>query len=316
MRSRFRQGANKVLRGAAKPVKNTVMPFLRHILRHRFVDLTHFVPIYVDHEQIGWTKRDFAKLLATFDFAWVFTENRLVMNDALDTFEKKSNAVHDVFMEISAQGHYPIKPDYSLMGGEDWLPVGQDRWTNPIFQVHRFYASCLGIRRESVLLHGYEDDKMWLAVRGAGVDDAVGCYDMIASGCMTIGQGRHEALLYEAEEECGMTEETMQHIKSGAELHVMFHHTNGFIIDEIFHVFDLNTKDTFTPKVVKKLEVDHFELLTITEVLELIEKTERIKPAIAMTLVDFMIRYGYLKQDTPAYAQIIEELSTPYSIAA
>lgn len=292
------------------------MPFLRHVLRHRFVDLTHFTPVYVDHEQIGWTKTDFAKLLGQFDHVWSFNNDRLSLNLALGGFDNISMAVHDVFLEISAQGYFPVKPDYSLMGGDDWLPVGQERWTNPLFKVHRFYSACLGIRRESTMLHGYEDNQMWLAIRGAGVDADVGCYDMIASGCMTIGQTRQEALYCEAEEECGMPHELMQHVKSGAEIHVMYHLSNGFILDEICHVFDLDTKNLFKPTVVKKLEVDHFELLSIAEVVELIEKTERVKPQIALLLVDFMIRHGHLKPDIPAYAQIVEELSTPYAIAA
>ena len=292
------------------------MPFLRHILRHRHVDLTHFVPVYVEHEQIGWTKKDFAKLMGSFDFAWIFSEDRLTLNPALNGFEKISETVHDVFLEISAQGYFPIKPDYSSMGGDDWLPVGQERWTNPLFQVHRFYGACIGIRRESVMLHAYEDDKMWLAVRGAGVDDSVGCYDMIVSGCMTIGQTTHDALLHEGEEECGLTDDVMHAVKRGAELHTMYHNSAGFIQDEIFHVFDINTKNGFVPQVVKKMEVDHFELLPMDEVIRLVEKTDRVKAQISYILVDFLIRYGYLKSDMPAYEQIMEELSTPYSIAA
>lgn len=292
------------------------MPFLRHILRHRFVDLSHFIPVYVDHEQIGWTKRDFAKCLGQFDFAWIYSDDRLVLNPALEGFEKISQTVHDVFLEVSAQGHYPIMPDYQALGGDDWLPVGQERWTNPIFQVHRFYGLCLGVRRESVMLHAYEDNNMWLAIRGTGVDESAGCYDMIVSGCMTTGQSRLDALFHEGEEECGMTPEAMKHAKSGAELHVMYHHKNGFIMDEIYHVFDMDTKDIFTPTVVKKIEVDHFELKSIKEVIKLIESTEHIKPQISLILIDFLIRYEHLKADTPAFAQIVEELSTPYSIAA
>lgn len=292
------------------------MPFLRHILRHRHVDLTHFVPIYVEHEQIGWTKTDFAKLLGQFDFAWIFSQDRLTLNPNLVGFEQISQTIHDVFLEISAQGHFPVLPDYSAIGGDDWLPVGQERWTNPLLRVHRFYSTCLGIRRESVMLHAYEEDKMWLAVRGAGVEDDVGRYDMVASGCMVMGQTVQEALLHEGEEECGLSQKYMTDVKSGAELHTMYHTSAGFILDEIFHVFDMNTQNGFQPKVVSSREVSHFELLPISEVIELVEKSNRIKPQIAYILVDFLIRHGYLKSDTPSYTKIIDELSNPYLVAA
>lgn len=292
------------------------MPFLSHILRHRNVDLTHFVPVYVDHEQIGWTKRDFAKLLGGFDFCWIFADDRLTLHPALEGFEKISQTVHDVFLEMSTQSHLPLKPDYSTLGGEDWLPVGQERWTNPLFQIARFYSPTLGIRRESVILHGYEDDKMWLAVRGNGVEDDVGRYDTIVSGCMTIGETYNMALMKEGREECGLTEEAAKHVKRGSQLHTMYHLPSGFIMDEIFHSFDLNTKNVFEPKVVKAMEVSHFELHSIQDIVEIVEKTSRVKPQIAYLLIDFFIRHGYLKSDTPSYQQIVQELTTPYQIAA
>ncbi len=292
------------------------MPFLRHILRHRSVDLTHFVPVYAGHEQIGWTKRDFAKLLGQFDFAWVYTDDRLTVNQGLDGFDRISQVIHDVFLEISAQGHYPLLPDYSAMGGDDWLPVGQERWTDPLFRVHRFYSTCLGIRRENIVLHGYEDEHIWLAVRGREVEDHVGLYDLIASGCITMGQTIKHALLHEAEEECGLPDDAMKHVKSGAELYLMYHNSNGFILDEIYHVFDLETKNLFTPSVIKKSEVDHFEKLSVIEVIELLKKTERVKPQMAFMLIDFLIRYGHLKSDMSDYAHIVKELTTPYSVAA
>jgi hypothetical protein len=288
------------------------MPLLHHLKRHHQVDLSDFVPVFVAHNQIGWTKRSFAQTLNDKTKLWQIDHDRLSFTLLDADFATRSKAVHESFLALSAAGILPPLPDYSAFGGDDWLSVGKDDAGNHLFQVHRFYSPRLGIVRHCVFIHGYEGDKYWAAVRSQHVESGAGEYDMIAAGTVTIEQTIAEALLDEGHSECGLTEALIPFVKPVGKLNLLYHLADGFLMNEIFYIHDFDTTNRFKPSVVNEMEIERFDLLSIAEVKDLLENTHRFKAQINAVMVDFLVRHGHITHTHPEYREILGQLHNYY----
>lgn len=283
------------------------MAFLDHILRHRSIDLDRFVPVRAADRRIGWTKRDLAKSLSASD-TWQFDGETLMLNPALGDFQSRSDAVHQSMLDLSAQGVLPMLPDYSAFGGDDWFGVTEDK----LFQIHRFYCDFLGIQRENVMVHGFEDNNYWAAVRSNFVDEGKGEYDVIVAGAIKINQSPEQAVLEEGAQECALTKYNMEFVKPVSKLNLVYQNRHGYLSNEIFHVYDFDTKGRFMPQAVYPLEVSHFDYIPFDQLMTLIDNNERFKAQPAFMIVDFLIRHQLITQSHKDYNEIVKHLSNPY----
>ena len=184
--------------------------------------------------------------------------------------------------------------------------------------LERSCSSLLGIRVFGCHLNAYTDDgRMWIARRNLTKQTYPGMLDNMAAGGIGADCFMNpvlerkfeikENMIRECAEEAGMP----RHIAENARYHgaVSFHHSSDCrgIVAETNYVFDLQVPSDYQPTAVDG-EVDSFSLLSIQEVNKKIVSGE-FAPGAATTIIDFMIRHGYITpQNEPDYDIIVQEL--------
>jgi hypothetical protein len=285
------------------------MSILQTIKPLKNPDLTGFVRVLVAGQQVGWTKRDFAKQLADFDATWNFTGDTLILSDQFQDFDSRTQAIDDTFMEMSAKALLSAMPDYSAFGGIDWYGASPGFAMAPLCAVKRFYAPYLGIRNDAVMLNAYRGDRYWVAIRSQFVHDAPGKLDLIAAGAVDYRHDVWQTLLEEAETEAGLEEKDFTNLKKAGVLRVYYLTTQGFLREENFHIFDLEIGDDVVLKTRLPIEVEGFQLLSAAEIIAALEKGDVFKYQQNLTVTDFMIRHGLLNETHLEYAALKKFLS-------
>ncbi len=281
------------------PRKPLAMRLLDLIRQHKQVDLTNFVRLRAGNENIGWTKKMLAEQLASLGNAWSLQDGALILKDSKDLTE----AVDADFHEAMRRGWIPQKPDYPH--GDDWLGVGGDRGPKARFIVRRFFIRFLGAPIDSVFINGHENDAMWLAVRGSGVDFAAGTFDPMVGGARQHDQTIAEAALIEGEQEAGILPAQKSSIKPVGTMQLFYLGPNGHLKDERFHLFDFDTKGAFTPQCTEEWEISGFIKMPLDEVLHTLENApEKFKEQIRLVVIDFLIRRGVIPKTYPEFEKI------------
>lgn len=271
-------------------------------------DLAGFVPVNINGKQYGWASDEIAQKLGCYPHIWIYdTASGLHLHESLETFKQRTDAVDSCFVQLSSQGLLPVMPDYSQFGEIDWFPVGGTQ--NPYFIVKRFYAPYLGIRVDSVVLNGYQDQHYWTSTRSEHVHDSPGKLDIMSAGAVTYGNSIFEGLVDEAYHEAGLSEADLAHAQNEGTIHVHYIDKKNRFINEYFHVFDLNTKGNIIPKTRIPFEVAGYNLMSFDKVMDIIHNTTEYSPKIILVVIDFMLRHGYLDQHDPMHESVCVLLS-------
>ncbi len=274
------------------------MSLLKTIIPFKSPDLSQFIKVYVGEQQIGWTPVEFSKQISSFNDVWYLGPKGLELNATLNGFDERTKAIDETFMALSNAGILPPMPDYSAFGGIDWFPAHTNE--NPLFIVKRFYSPCLGIKINSVMLNGYNDQGYWVAKRGTSVDTAPGKLDLITAGALRYQETVFEGLLHEGSDEAGLDEQDLKNAVFTGTLHLPNIHSKGFFTNETFHVFDLDLKDK-TPETKLEVEVDGFSLIPFDQLVDILETGSIFKEHIHLVVIDFIIRHGHLTDTHPEY---------------
>lgn len=283
------------------------MRFTDRIRPYKSIDLTGFVRVLVDGYTIGWTQRDFANLLDGFDTTWQMDAAGLHLNPAFDDYDSRTRAIDDTFTALSVTGHIPTLPDYSMLGGIDWFPVcGPDR--SHLAVVKRFFAPYLGICWENILVNGYYGDHYWVPQRSRFVDSAPGMLDILVAGAVRHDQTKEEALYDEGLCEAGITPEWHPHLRYIRTIHLYYPSSRGFLVNELFHLYDFDTQGAFTPETRLPAEVESITAYPVSKVMEMVLQGAYFKPQTHLVIIDFLLRHNHIGPDHPEYDAIRQML--------
>lgn len=281
------------------------MSFLPAIHLFKYANTNGFVPLQVGLARFGLVRPEIGEALACYPKVWTKKDDVLHLHDSLKDPEVRTRAIDEVMRDLSKRGIIPNEPDYTAFGGTEWFPVGNQRKTNPLFQVRRFYSRFLGVQFDSIIVNGYHADGYWAATRSEHVDHAKGLYDSMIVGCIRVENTMEEEIIEEGAVECGLPEEQAKYIVPAGQIQFYWNDRHGNLVNEMFYIFDFDTGKTgFTPHVVDKHEVAGFDSIPFGDLLQLIDEGKRIKPEIMVTILDFMVRHHHLKPDHPEYAHI------------
>jgi 8-oxo-dGTP pyrophosphatase MutT (NUDIX family) len=84
----------------------------------------------------------------------------------------------------------------------------------------------------------------------------------------------------------------------------------GGLKPDVMYCYDLELPEDFEP-VCTDGEVESFQRLPLAEVAALVRDTEAFKLNCNLTIIDFLIRHGFITPEEPDYLEIMAGLRSP-----
>ncbi len=260
-------------------------------------------PFTIGGVTLGRVPHDLARRLGDYPKVFEVSESAVALAPELTGFEARTAAVHEVLLDLRADG---------LIGNwrDEAYPVIR-RWGDPAPMImERGAAPLFGIRGYGVHLNGYveKDDglHLWVAKRSKTKQAAPGKLDHIVAGGQPHDLGIMENLIKESGEEAGLSPEVAGRAAAVGAVSYICARVEG-LRDDVEFCFDLSLPPDLIP-VNTDGEVESFALWPMARVMETIRDTQDFKFNVSLVILDFAIRRGVLTPDDPGYQEIWEGL--------
>jgi isopentenyldiphosphate isomerase len=282
------------------------LSFLDRVVECNTYDLTDFRPFLVAGQQVGWMRHVFAERLGGYDGLFAVAPDAVSLNDSLDGFESRTEAVEGVLRELVADGVI------SGWRGEPY-PVALPEagfHASPLMAIERAAVPHFGVRAYGVHMNGYVRDgdaiSMWVARRARDKPTYPGMLDNMVAGGQPLGIGLKENLIKEAGEEAAIPSEiTTRAVAVGAISYV--HEAEEGLKPDVQYVYDLELPADFKPRNTDG-EVDEFYLWPIEQVMAVVRDSAAFKFNCNLTIIHFLIRRGFIGPEDPDYLALVQGL--------
>jgi hypothetical protein len=227
-------------------------------------------------------------------------EDVVRLSGGLEDFRSRTEAVQLVLEDLVNRGRL-----WKLR--REAYPVGLGWGSAPLMTVDRAVVPLFGIEAYGIHVNGLvraEDGlKLWVGRRAKDKATAPGKLDHLIAGGHPHGISLADNLVKEAGEEAGISEAlARQAIPAGA-VSYRLRNEEGLRNDILF-VYDLEVPMEFTPRNTDG-EVEEFFLWTVEKVMQVLAETEDFKFNVALVLIDFLIRRGFIAPDDPDYEALV-----------
>jgi 8-oxo-dGTP pyrophosphatase MutT (NUDIX family) len=185
---------------------------------------------------------------------------------------------------------------------------------SPSFSIERCAYPLLGLTGYGVHLNGFVEDstapggiKLWVATRSKNKQTWPGLRDHLAAGQISAGNSPLETLVKECEEEAGISRVLAQRAISTGAVSYRGIDELGRLSRDVLFCYDLLLPSDFQPVPVDG-EVECFELWDLEKVCRLLEGSEsgpRFKPNVAIVILDFLVRRGFIAPESPGYLKLM-----------
>ncbi|EGO03597.1 hypothetical protein SERLA73DRAFT_83686 [Serpula lacrymans var. lacrymans S7.3] len=203
---------------------------------------------------------------------------------------------------------YPIYNPARIESFEDSVAFTVERTSLPLF----------GFANFGCLLTAYFDSNdtgkrmLWVPRRSKTKRTWPGRLDVTVGGGIAAGDSALSTIVRESSEEASLDASYVrQHIRSAGLLPFPNRSPAGWVLPGVYYLFDLPLPadgSVFPRTNVADGEVESFELMDVQMVLENLMEG-MFKPSSALALVDFLVRHGYVTDETdPAYVQLCLQL--------
>ncbi|KAL2335132.1 hypothetical protein Fmac_016345 [Flemingia macrophylla] len=241
----------------------------------------------------------FVEHLRGFDDVFVFPKHKhnggpysdfVSLHPMLKTSEERTSAVGYVVERLGEEQIPGIRSELYPVTSSFGAPI--------FFSLERAAAPYFGIKVYGVQMNGYvelnEQKHLWIGKRSDQKTTYPGMLDELVAGGLPHGIDCQQNLAKECEEEAGIpTSISINAIPVGA---VSYNDIDEYRYKrDVLFCYDLKLPKDFIPKN-EDGEVDSFKLIPVTEVAEVICKTEFFKPNCALVIIDFLFRHGRLSQ--------------------
>lgn len=282
------------------------MSFADRIRHCNSFDQARVIPLWAGKHRIGWLRRDNAEVLARHSKLFEIgadSARLLVTGDA----ESVSKTVDEVVDKLVAEHLVPKWRNETFDVSSRW---GEP----PIFRLDRGAVPFFGVRAYGVHLNGYrrngDNYLLWIGKRASNKQVSPGKLDNLVAGGIGNGHGAWATLTKEAEEEAAIPGELINRaLPAGALTYRM--ETKHGIRDDVMFVYDLEIPDNFTPSNHDG-EIEQFELMPLTHVLERIRTTADFKFNVNLVILDFAVRRGVLCPEDREYLDVANGLHRPF----
>ncbi len=261
----------------------------------------------VDGRQVGRIREDFVPRLGEFRDAFALEGGAVHLAVRERTPAARTAAMRGVVARLVAGGVL------AKHRREDY-PVLTEWGTQPLFVLDRSAVPLFGLRAFGVHVNGFVREgaglRMWIGRRA--LDKAVepGKLDNMVAGGQPAGLGLLDNLVKEAGEEAGVPPELARRARPVGALSYCMADERGLKPDTMF-LYDLEVPADFVPRNTDG-EISEFALMEVDEIAERVRGSYDFKFNVALVLIDFLIRHGYLTpENEPDYPTLAAGLHAP-----
>ncbi|XP_038878620.1 nudix hydrolase 20, chloroplastic-like [Benincasa hispida] len=272
---------------------------------------SEFLPFVIDDLILGYVHHGFGRHLKKYANVFTFPRDDsvefgacLTLHESLKTPEDRTHAVGDVVKclgeEVIPGTRNELYPVTSSFGG----PV--------FFSLERAAAPYFGIKVYGVQMNGYveKDGKkfLWIAKRSQMKQTFPGMLDELVAGGLPQGIPCGENLMKECEEEAGIPRSISNKAMPVGAVSYSDIKDYSYKRDVLF-CYDLKLPENFIPKN-QDGEVEGFRLLPVTNVANVIRRTQLFKHNCALVIIDFLFRHGYIIPESLGYLELLQSLKS------
>ncbi len=263
-------------------------------------------PFIIGTRRVGRIRHDFARVLEAFPTVFHVSSEAIRLDDRLNSFERRNEAVSAVLLKLHEEGEIPAWYD-------EFYPVLRQWGEDPVMKLERGAAARFGIRSFGVHMNGFvkglDGTRLWVARRSMTRPIEPGKLDHLVAGGQPHGLGLQENLIKECGEEAGIAPGLAKQARHVSTLHYNCARPEG-LRDDVVFCFDLELPPDFSPENCDG-EVEAFYLWPLEQVRDVISKSCDFKFNCALAIIDFLKRHGVLKSGEQDYDAIAQGLSTP-----
>ena len=248
----------------------------------------------------------FARRLAAWPKVFAVSDRAVALSDRLADFEARTEAVHEVLLELRAEGAISLWRD-------EPFPILRHWGDEPLMTMERGAVARFGARGFGVHMNGLvqgpggpSDLHLWVGKRAMNRQVAPGELDHIVAGGQPYGLSVMENLVKECAEEAAIPEALARRAEPAGELAYICERPEG-LRDDLLFVYDLVLPADFTPRNTDG-EVEAFYLWPLETVKAVIAEEPAFKFNCALCIIDLLRRRGYLGPEDPDYAAIARGL--------
>jgi len=261
------------------------------------------LPWHIGSVRYGWIDQKFAAHLRDFPEVFDVSDYSVTLHNHLIDYQQRTKAVNQVVRELHCAGVI------DTWVGEAY-PVLHHYGDEAAMEVERAAASFLGIRGFGVHVNGLVRKQgeiyVWIGTRSLSKPFWPGKLDQIVAGGQPVGLSLLDNVVKESEEEAAIPTELARQAERVAEIHYE-HQTHRGLENSTLFAYDLWLPEDFVP-VNNDGEVEDFQLMSLSELAELTEHTDKFKDNCNLVNIDLLLRYGVITKTHTDYATLTSAL--------
>jgi Domain of unknown function (DUF4743) len=251
-------------------------------------------------EPVGWVLPGFAEALRPHGRVFAVTEAEVRLSDELRDFDARTRAVHGVLEEL-------VRSKVLRKLRHEAYPVGTGWGREPLLTVDRAVVPLFGIEAYGIHVNGFvrarDGLKLWVGRRAKDKATAPGKLDHLVAGGHPHAISLADNLVKEAQEEANIPEALARKAVPVGAVSYRLRNEEGLRNDILF-IYDLEVPEDVTPENTDG-EVEEFFLWPVERVMEVLRETDSFKFNVALVLVDFLIRHGFIGPEDPDYEALV-----------
>ncbi|MFV3078106.1 DUF4743 domain-containing protein [Niveispirillum fermenti] len=286
---------------------DAILPgFLRHVQACNRHDLTGFRPFAVGGRTVGHVRPGFLRKLSAMGPPFVADGDGLALHPGLESPAGRTRAMSQALARLVDEGEIPPLRGEMYAVGPGWgrpALMEMDRAAVPFFGVTAYGLHVNGFVRRPDGIH------LWVARRSADRAVAPGRYDNLVAGGQPAGLSLAENLVKEAGEEAALPPALARRAVPVGAVTYLMEQPHGLKPDVLF-LYDLELPADFIPHNTDG-EVERFELWPLSRVAASVRDSDDWKFNVNLTVIDFLIRHGWLTPAHPEYLDLCQGLRRP-----
>ena len=285
------------------PPRPAATGFLRHIQSCNRHDLSGFRPFSIAGTVVGQVRPAFRDRLLGLGPLFIPDGDGIALHPGLTTAEARTQAVASGLQRLVQERALPrLRREMYAVAAEWGQPalLELDRAAVPFFGVKAYGLHVNGYVRRGDGLH------LWVAKRAMDRGVAPGQYDNLVAGGQPAGLTLTQNLIKESWEAASLPPALAVQARPVGAITYLMEQAKGLKPDILF-LYDLELPADFVP-VNSDGEVERFELWPLEQVAASVRDSDDWKFNVNLTVIDFLIRHGWLTPDHPEYLELCRGL--------
>lgn len=282
------------------------MSFLDHIRACNRWEPADFIPFFVGGDRVGRIRGSFAHYLKQWPEVFKVEAGEVIWVSPLQDFDDRNLAMQEILEELAERGVV------SHLHGEKY-PVTAGLRNKALMLIDRACAPHFGVRAFGQHMNGYVQDgdelRMWVGRRSADRRVFPLHLDNLVAGGLPWGVSLEDNLRKECREEANIPGALAERARQVSAVTYCRDSERGLKPD-VMYCYDLELPPDFEPRCTDG-EVESFHLWPIEQVMETVRETSEFKLNCNLVIIDFLVRHGYIPQESPEYLPIIQGLRSP-----